>query len=298
MRTAALEWRMLALALTLALGAALPVTARAQDDDEEAQDEDSADEPASAEGDDSAEGDGDDAKADDADGDADKDSAEAEDDAAADAPRSWYFGPYFRYALVPYFGLFLDESPSIANPAFGVTATHRSVDGAALEIGLGYTSLSFSGPVRAPGDPVEDTEWTESDLGLVHLTGSVMWGTELIDKLSFEYGVGLDLGLTTGSVVRTEAYPSGGGYAPCITPLNPNPIYCELPMRPGTDAYNEAGAHYGVTEERVPPIFANLMLPHLALRYEPIPDLAVKIEAALGFPEIWFGLSAAYGPKF
>jgi len=300
MRTAARQWLSIAFAIALvgAFGFALPVHARAQDDDEASEGDDSggdgADESAEDGADEQGEGGDDSGEA--------KDDDASEADAAAAAPRSWYFGPYFRYAFVPYFGLFLDESPTIANPAFGVTATHRSVDSASLELGIGYTSLSFSGALRAPGDPLVDTEWAESNLGMVHLTGSVMWHSDLVDKLSFEYGVGLDFGITTGQVVRTEAYPSGSGYAPCLGPLNPPAAsaYCELPSNPlaGTDAYNKAGAHYGVVEERVPPIFANVMLPHLALRYEPIPDLAVKFEAALGFPEIWFGLSAAYGPKF
>ncbi len=226
-------------------------------------------------------------------GDADEES-EGEDAHAPTAPRKWFFGPFFRYAFVPAFipQLFLDEAPTVANPGFGATATLRG-ETISFEIGLGYTSYAFEDPFRAAGDPEVDTEWVDSNLGLVHLTGSMIWDTEFSEKLAFEYGFGLDFGIMTGKMVRTEAFPVSGGFAPCVSVSNPNPIYCE----PGPVAYDQEGAHYGVVEERIPPVAPVPMIPHLALRWTPAPEVALKAELAYGIIQFWLGLSAAYAPE-
>jgi hypothetical protein len=216
--------------------------------------------------------------------------------------RSWFFGPYFRFVFVPAFmlELFLEEAPTVGNAAFGAAATYRTEDGPSFEIGIGYTSYGFDDPFRAKGDPIEDTEYLNSSLGLVHLTGSILWNTPLVeDKLFFEYGVGLDLGIVVGELVRSEArLDAAGNWERCPGPVPGDGGFCE-PTRSGlpTDAYDAEGAHYGVVEERVPPVALFPMLPRLGLRYEPIPnELAVKFEVAYGIAQIWLGLSAAYAP--
>ncbi len=238
--------------------------------------------------------------------------ASAEDQHKADqVPPTWWFGAYLHGAFVPSFmlGLFLDGPPTIANATFGVTATHRTKDGFSLVLGLGYASYAFAGPFHQTGKPDEDTEWVKSTLGLVHVTGEMLWSTNIVatasapEMLSFEYGIGLDFGIVTGHMTRTEAYPTGHGYAPCVKYLNPNPTYCEVPQAVlnGTnpsaksDAYNQTGAQYGAVEKRIPPIAALPMLPILALRLSPARNLAIKLEGAYGIFQFWFGLSAAYG---
>src|SRR5262249_23031850 len=112
------------------------------------------------------------------------------------------------------------------------------------------------------------------------------------------YGVGLDLGVVLGSMIRTEAYRDASGTAhACNGPLSPNPVYCELPqnLAAGTDAYNQQGAQYHVVEKRVPPVMLVPMLPALALRYTPIRELAVKLDFAFGLMQFAVGVSAAYG---
>lgn len=220
---------------------------------------------------------------------------EEEESEGDDAPRTWFFGPYFRFVLVPAFipQLFLDEAPTVANPAFGANATMRG-ETVNIVFGLGYTGYSFKDPFRAQGDPPEDTEWVESNLGLVHATASLLWDTDLSKMFAFEFGFGADLGIVTGELRRTEAYPTaGGGWAPCVAPLNPNPAYCQLPSVP----YDEMGEHYDVVEERVPPVALVPMIPHLALRFTPATEWVVKAEMAYGIVQFWWGISAAYGPK-
>ena len=218
---------------------------------------------------------------------------------------SWWFGAYLQGAFVPSFmlKLFLDDAPTVSNVGFGVTATHRNKDGMSFVIGLGYAPYSFAGPFRIAGDPEPDTEWLDSSLALLHLRGQMLWSTDIVDDmLSFEYGVGLDVGVVLGDMRRTEAYrgPSGE-FQPCMGPdpvglPSPSGGYCDRPQGVGqTDAYDAYGAHYNVVEERVPPVMLVPMLPVLALRYTPIRELAVKLDASFGLMQFAIGLSAAYG---
>jgi hypothetical protein len=299
------------IALALALCLAAPAATLAQDDEEGGggwgEDESAGEGENAGDAEDASEG-ADEGEPD-SNGDAEASGEDApEQDAASagdgkgDGERSWYFGPFARYVLVPSFMLkvFLAQAPTVGNGAVGIIADYRTHDGPTLEIGLGYTGYGFDGPMQADKDPETDTEWIESDLALIHLTGSVLWDTDISEKFAFEYGVGLDLGILIGDLVRTEAYKSGDGFAKCpsaLPPPDPRAAYCEFPNSGASDAYDATGAHYNVVEERIPPIGGGFMLPHLALRYQPIPELALKLEAAYGIVQFWFGLSVAYAPK-
>jgi hypothetical protein len=229
--------------------------------------------------------------------------AQAEGKDKANALRAWSFGPYVRYNVVPAFmlELLLDVAPSPAGPAFGAMASYRgNKDGPTFDMGIGYASYAFTGAFRTKGGVPNDTEWIESSLGLVHVTGSVLWEAKLAEPLTFLYGVGLDVGIVTGQMKRTEAtIGPNGAWRKC-----PGPglaVYCEFPQTvpPGTptDPYNVKGEQYNVIDKSVPPLMGLPMLPHLALRYTPIDELSLRFDAAYGIVQFWFGLSAAYAPK-
>jgi hypothetical protein len=237
------------------------------------------------------------------------DSGEDEDEDDEDAfdpkePPKWFFGAFVRMVAVPTFmlELFLDAAPGVVNASGGALVDYRT-DSFIVEFGLGYTSYHFAGPYRAKGDPEQDTEYVSSSLGLVHLTGSMLWDAKFHKMFAFEYGFGLDLGVITGSMKRSEAYSTGGGeYAPCNGVLNPATLspsgepYCE-PTSSGqpTDAYDADGAHYNVTEERIPPIMVFPMIPHLALRFMPHRQVAVKLDFSYGIAQFTLGVSAFGG---
>lgn len=225
--------------------------------------------------------------------------AKPADAAASGAGPTWWIGPFVEGVVVPSFllKLILDASPTVFNPAFGAAITRRNPDGVSWVLGLGYSGYGFDGPFRLSGDPELDTEYVDSNLGLLNVRGMLLWTATISKAFAFEYGVGIELGVVLGSMKRTEAYrDAGGNYHACTAPLTPDLSYCEPPTNPilRTNAYNEDGAHYGVTEERVPPVAAALMIPALALRYAPIDKLAIKIEASFGLMQFTFGLSAAY----
>jgi hypothetical protein len=275
--------------LCFALGVGSPVAAQ---DDEAAIDDEAA--AAADESGDAASGEGD--------GEAAPDGATAaEPEAAAAGSHAWSFGPYVRFVIVPSFmlNLFLDLSPTVANAAFGATATYHTDGGPSFDMGIGYTSYAFSGPFRKKGGDPGETEWVQSDLGLVHLTGSILWEAKISEPLAFQYGLGLDVGIVTGSLRRTEAYQKvGGGWAKCAGPNAPRGIYCLPPLTTlgPTDPANKDGEQYNVKDTGIPPVFGLPMLPQLALRYTPIPELVLRVQAAYGIAQFWFGLSAAYAP--
>lgn len=221
----------------------------------------------------------------------------------------WLIGPQYRYVWVPGFiqELFFDITPTVANHAFGLAVTHRNEDGFSAVIGLGYTGYGFRGPYRLKDEPDIDTEFVRSDLGLLHATSAFLWSAQLHPNVAFEYGIGFDLGLVLGKVVRSEAYPDDSapqGWRACARKLDPearaltgNDEHCAdpEPSTLDTNAYNERGEQYNVVEKRVPPAFVGFSLPQLGFRFQPHEHVAFKIEAGFGIWQLWAGASLYIG---
>lgn len=222
--------------------------------------------------------------------DVDSDAASA---ASSDADQ-WFVGVQWRQLIIPAFvqQIFLDEAPTVFQPTFQLVATKRNSENFSLVFGLGYASYAFDGLYRAKGDPLRDTEWLESNLGLLHGTVSALWATKVNDVLDFEYGLGGEVGVVLGRLKRTEAYNDGSWHkcAGVGQPFTPDPNgvpYCSAPSVP----YDEDGEHYNVTEERIPPVFLLPTLFQMGLRITPTPEVAIKIEAAYATAAFWFGAS-------
>jgi hypothetical protein len=226
----------------------------------------------------------------------------------------WYIGAYYRHAWVPSFMLkpIFERAASISNEGLGMVLSHASRDGLTVQVGLGYQGYHFQGAFNPNDAIVEDTEWVKSELGLVHLTGSLLWPIRLHRKWTIELGVGVDLGIVTGQLHRTEAYPRDGLFQPCEAAGQPditgpsddargNPqAYCEQAYdRNGdeidTSGATVSGAHYNDRETRVPPLMLVPMLPHAAVRFEPIERIAIKLEGAFGLAQFWLGASVHVG---
>lgn len=226
----------------------------------------------------------------------------------------WLVGGYYRHVWVPKFLLkpFLERAAGVSNEGLGITVSRRAPKGPTIQFGLGYVGYHFEGAFAAHDVLVEDTEYLTSTLGLLHLTGSILWPIELSRKWALELGVGLDLGVVLGSVHRSEAYPQGDAFHACKGALNPNvtgpdrdskgmPLpYCDQAYdasgkKTDTTGPSVAGAHYDVKETRVPPLMLIPMLPHLALRFTPVPRLTLKLEAAFGIAQVWVGATVQVG---
>jgi hypothetical protein len=277
--------------------------ARSDESDEE-QDEESNEDSDDDSDESSDEGDSDDdEETDEGDGDERDDSDDGDAFDPKEPPR-WFFGAFTRMVAVPTFmlELFLDAAPGVVNASGGALVDYHT-DTFIVEFGLGYTSYHFAGPYRAKGDPEQDTEYVDSTLGMVHLTGSMLWDAQFHKMFAVEYGFGLDLGVITGEMVRSEAYSTGGGnYKRCNGPLSPATIspsgepYCEPTVSGGqTDGVNDMGAQYGVTEDSIPPVMLFPMIPHLALRFTPHRQVAIKLDFSYGIVQFTLGASAFVG---
>jgi len=220
-----------------------------------------------------------------------------------DPHQEYYFvGAFYRHIIIPEFllGLFLDEASGSDFPSFGAEFTYRK-DGFDIVGSLFLARPEGQGPMRASGDPIEDTEWVETDLWAVFVSGTFLWSTSFTDWFAIEYGVGVGLGVVIGDVYRWEAYPDAeGNYQKCNREGDPNARFCESP---GTYEPNQCGdgtGHYGCHEGQwssggdVPNVVPWLALPHLALRFKPIKQLMMRVEGGFGLG-FFMGASAAYG---
>lgn len=226
----------------------------------------------------------------------------------------WFVGAYYRHAWVPSLMLkpLFERAAGINNHGFGLSVSHASRGGGTVELGLGYQAYHFEGAFNPNDAAVEDTEYVQSNLALVHFTGSLLWPIPIHRKVIFDLGIGLDFGLVTGNLRRTEAYPRDGAFHPCEGALNPgivgpdadaqgDPIpYCEQAYdssgaRAETSGATVSGAHYNDAETRVPPLMLVPMLPHMALRFLPSDRVAIKLEAAFGLVQFWLGASIHIG---
>jgi outer membrane protein OmpA-like peptidoglycan-associated protein len=214
----------------------------------------------------------------------------------------WWIGGYYRHLWVPGYitDPFFSSAPAISNDGFGLVATYRTLGSLNIEMGVGYMPYSFHGPFLADGKPIEDTELVRSDLKFWHLTGSLMWDIEFHRTVALEIGVGLDLGLFSGDVIRNSAYLDGktGRFKDCTAPLMPAAVgpngipYCEVPKNGGkSDKPGDNGELYDQRENRWPTVMAFPMLPHVALRLQPFKHLTIKGEFAFGIAQMFAGVS-------
>ena len=226
--------------------------------------------------------------------------AQAEAPAVVEQTGQWFVGAYYRHAWTPSFLLkpIFERGASVSNEGLGLVVSHSSRGGVTTQLGLGYQGYHFEGAFNPVNSVIEDTEWVTSKLGLVHLTGSVLWPVSLHRMWTLEIGLGADIGIVTGSLHRTEAFPENGAFHPCEGPgepdfTGPNEDQQGMPARYCDQAYDRngdpiatsgasiSGAHYNDRESRIPPIMLVPMLPHIALRFEPTERIAIKSKAPL-----------------
>ncbi|MEY4576219.1 MAG: hypothetical protein RL701_922 [Pseudomonadota bacterium] len=235
------------------------------------------------------------------------------DDAQPEAAESsrWFFGAYYRHAWVPkpFLKPFLERADSISNDGLGLVVSRVAASGLRAQLGVGYMPYRFQGAFNARGGLVEDTEFVTSTLALLHLTGSVLWPVELHRMLRLEIGLGLDLGVVLGSLRRSEAYSDADGkFRRCDSALHPGVTgpdndgmggkipYCAQPVDSAgkaiaTNTVSTQGEQYGVRESRVPPVMLLPLLPHVALRFSPVPRVSIALEAAFAVAQFWVGAS-------
>lgn len=240
-----------------------------------------------------------------------EEAARAPSDPWEDPQESYLFlGAFYRHNFIPGFmlGLFLADYTTTNNSAFGLELTYRK-DGLDIATSLSYQSFDVHGPYRAEGDPETDVEFIDSDLSVIFAGTTFLWSTPFNDVVSLQYGLGLGLGVVTGSLVRNEAYPDAdnnsghavSGFSRCSGPSVPDSVYCEADVADPSNP-DARGGHYDFEAAKwfdsgsVPNLYFRLALPHLALRIKPVRQFMMRVEGGFDFFSGFFvGGSMAYG---
>lgn len=234
--------------------------------------------------------------------------ASAEETAPAESPRDsldpheepnvdyFFLGAFYRHMFIPGFiqELFMDGGGvEGSNPAFGLEFTWRK-NNFSLVGNFWWANAQGQGFGRGNNANVTETERITANMGVIFLSAAFLWGFPIVDWFSIELGFDFGIGFIYGSLNRNEARPdpsAPGGYVACSGPGDPaNPSYCET-----------VGGHYNYNEPNwfgggdVPFLFPWIAAPHLAVRFNPIHQLQIRIDGGYNIYGFNVGGSVAYG---
>lgn len=217
----------------------------------------------------------------------------------------FFLGAFGRGVIIPGFiqGLFVEGGIDAFNPGVGLTFNWRRNQFNVIA-NVWWNNAVGDGYFRANGDPPEEQEYIDVDLGVIFINAEFMWSFPLTDWFAFELGFDLGFGFIYGDLVRNEAYESSRGaedWQPCDGPGDPaGGAYC--PPRAPDPCYDNNGGHYDCREPNwftdggdTPFIFPWVTLPHLAIRIKPVHQFQIRIDGGYGLYNFFFGGSLSYG---
>ncbi|MCA9617276.1 MAG: hypothetical protein KC586_31155, partial [Myxococcales bacterium] len=125
-----------------------------------------------------------------------------------DPTAAYYFlGLAYWHSFTPEFilNLFTDESTKTSNPGIGLQFTYRK---ASFDIvtSLYYQTYAVDGPFRGAGDADTETEIINSDLKMVAVGVTFLWGTDFTDLFSIQDGIVLGVVFFFNETAPTEIY--------------------------------------------------------------------------------------------
>ena len=187
--------------------------------------------------------------------------------------------------LIQAFGL--EEFETVFGWALGPEFTYRR-NGFDVVASIWWGSYPITTPSREDGDLEDETEIIKSTLGLVWFTVDFISGYDFEPWVSLIYGGGFGIGITTGQVLRNEAYRiAGGPWQACVGPGNP----------PTPQDYCEAGGHYGPVPTKAKgiwPVYPTIQ-GRIGARFKPLRNLVITPEFGIGVPELFtLGLRINY----
>jgi hypothetical protein len=238
-------------------------------------------------------------------------------DTHEDPGKSYKFiGLRYRGNVIPQFleNLFVDDGATIYSNSFAVEFDLRR-NGASTIPWIQYSDYNTGDILflqkgkddTAPGAvPGSFHSVVNSSLKAIYVGVDELWSVPLKpDKLEFEYGLGVGVGVVFGDLRNNWVFDSGssgplvGGnghhYTPCAsTTQGPgcNPANHTDPVPAKVNGHTEpnwfnAGA--------VPSFFVHIAVPQFSLRYKPIKQLETRLSVGFSLTGFWFGLSADYG---
>lgn len=187
-----------------------------------------------------------------------------------------------------------------------------------VQLEVFYQGMGWEGFIRGNGDPITETEYIRSNLGVVFGYIGFGWAFDLTDWFAIEVGFGLGFGGVVGNLYRQEAVQAGstGTWSPCTGPDITTGGYCEGPIETVgpegrlDDSRNRGGTYQLSTgpgmpgtgpnpfyfgDGGVPPIFATIDLPRISFRIKPIHQIQIRIDTAFNLYGVSLGASVGYG---
>lgn len=214
----------------------------------------------------------------------------------------FFLGAFGRWYGIPRFlqNLFIEDGVDANNPGVGLEFTWRKNN---FSVGgqVWWALAQGEGFYRASGDPLDEQEFIDIDLGVVFVSATFLWAFPFTDWFALELGFDLGVGFIYGDLVRTEAHGGPGNWEACNGPGDPDPAFCEDNVAPDP-CWDTEGGHYACNEPNwltsggdVPFIFPWIALPHVALRFKPISQVQLRVEGGYNVWGFFAGGSAAYG---
>jgi|GEM_PF-2811650 len=226
----------------------------------------------------------------------------------------FFLGAFFRTLIIPDFiqGLFVAyEGNAAVNFGGGAYFGWRR-NGFNVVAEVWYAGFGHQGFYRGSGEPDQEYESVDSQLGVVFGSFLFGWTIPVTEWLGIDIGFGLGFGGMTGSLTRTEAYRGSGTGAPlaeCTGPGAPDSNYCEPDVeRAGPNGRLDGTRTMGGTYQRdtgsnpfyfgdggVPPMFFWLDLPRIGVTIRPIRQLQIQLNGGYNLYGFNAGASIGYG---
>ncbi len=185
------------------------------------------------------------------------------------------------------------SGPMSASPALEYVYRKGALD---LVVGLQYTSLATdAGFLRGRNENDVALERVQSNLWTFSANVLFLWTTRFNDWFELQYGMGAGVSYVGGNLNRTQVYPSGGSYAECGGPFNPNGAYCDN----ANNHYRAAdGTRYAEPRlgsgGNIPPAVPWLSIPHVALHFRPHRHVDIRVDGGFGVIGFYGGAAAHY----
>jgi hypothetical protein len=250
-------------------------------------------------------------------------------DTREDPQRKYYFiGLRYRGTIIPQFieNIFVDDGATIYSNSLGLEMDIRS-GGSSLIPWIQYTDYNTGDILYLQkgaqgGDIAANRSIVNSSLKAIYLGVDELWSVPLVPtKLDFEIGFGVGIGGVFGTLSNNWVYldDSAAGQRTGIKSSNGNyytkcastsaPIADQSAASDGCNPMNHtsgnpakvfSNGHYYIEPNwfnggSVPVIFPYISVPQIGLRYEPIKQLEMRLDAGFGLTGFWWGLSVDYG---
>jgi hypothetical protein len=223
--------------------------------------------------------------------------------------RLLFIGLRYRGTIVPQFlmNAFVDEGRSVYSNTVGVELDVRK-DRFSLVPHLAYTDYAMDDTLfhnqGESRDAVGEWSYSRSSLKALYFGIDLLWSARLHRMLDFEFGLGVGVAYVFGDLVVNWVYKDMNGrflssdgqrFSGCRTQADgPG---CATADHTGADTAKVGGyiEKNWISGGPIPSFFARISLPILGLRWKPVRDVEMRVQAGWSLTEgPCFGLSANY----